>query len=212
MLDVSATLKPLGPVAAGELYASWRPSAVLQNERNVYKTAQQIDDMEPQIQIFVKDLLSIHRKSFNVNRGGVSRYLITNPGVWKTYVNDGLNLRTEIENHLLVVNDEMVIDGRQIESLCWKSRRGQRCLSSSGVKVRIGAIILAHYSIIDQLATACNVKKMLYYINNVERNPDVAEFAVKVLMAKNTLGDDEALVKAILSEISKIRLAKYARI
>jgi len=168
--------------------------------------------MEPQIQTYVKDLLGIHTKSFNVDRGGASKYTIINPGIWKTYVYDDLNLRTEIGNHLIVADEKIVVDGKQIDSLCWKTSRGQlRCLTSSGIKIRIGAIILARHSIIDQLPTACTSNKMLYHINSVERDQDMAEFAVKVLAAKNTLNDD-ALVAAILNEIGKIRLAKYTRI
>lgn len=163
--------------------------------------------MEPQ-KIFGEDLLNIHRRSFNVERSGTF-YIIDNPGIWRTRVDSDLNLTTEMGNSVITVkDDEIVIDGRQIESLCWKSRRSQQyCLSASGIKVRIGAIIISHYTFIDQLPICNDVKKMLYYINGVEKNPDVAEFAVKILMAKNTLNDD-VLVTAILKEIGKIRLAK----
>lgn len=167
--------------------------------------------MEPQKCQFVKDLLNIHRHSFNVIRDGVS-YTIINPGIWRARVDSDLNLTAEIKNHLLVVkDDEIVIDSRKIESLCWRSRNGQqRCLTVSGIKVRIGAIIISHYTFINQLPICNDVKKMLYYINNVEKNPDVAEFAINILMAKNTLNDD-VLVTAILKEIGKIRIAKYTR-
>jgi hypothetical protein len=166
--------------------------------------------MEPQIK-FAKDLTRINRRSFNVFTGGVFRYVVANPGVWTAYTDDLSKIRVEIGSHLLVIkDDEIIVDGREVEALCWKARRGRRCLDASGIKIRIGSIILAHYSFIDQLPVAlCSRRRMLYYINRVEKEPNIAEFAVKVLATKNTL-NDENLIGAVLKEIGKIRLATLA--
>jgi len=169
--------------------------------------------MEPQIQ-FAKDLNKIDKiaQYFDVKRGGVYKYEVEYPGEWKAYTNDFNVIYVEIGKHRLVVkDDEMMLNGRKIESLCWKTSRGQRCLSPSGIRIRIGAAVLAYYSFIDELPIDwVSTKRMLRYINNVERDQDVAELAVRVLVAKNTLGDEaEKIVKTLIKEIGKVRIAKY---
>jgi len=167
--------------------------------------------MEPKTQIsaFVKDLYNIHKMMpyFDVETGGVFRYMIRSPGKWEARTNDFNIINVEIGKHLVVIGDEITVDGRKAE-LCWKSR----CIHPSGIKVRLGAVVIAYYSFVDQMPISyISKRKMLYYVNNVEKEPDVAELGVKILAAKNTLGEAEEIVKMIVKEIGKIRLAKVVR-
>jgi len=163
--------------------------------------------MEPKTQIFVKDLYSIHKMMpyFDVEAGAF-QYIIRSPGKWEARTNDFNIINVEIGRHLVVIDDEITVDGRKAE-LCWK-----RCIHPSGIKVRLGAVVLAYYSFVDQLPIShISKRKMLYYVNNVEKEPDAAEFGIKILAAKNTLGEAEEIVKMIVKEIGKIRLAKVVR-
>ena len=167
--------------------------------------------MEPKTQIYVKDLYSIHKMPYFDVEAGTFQYIIRSPRKWEARTNDFNIINVEIGKHLVVIDDEITVDGRKAE-LCWKTRRSQRCLSPSGIKVRLGAVVLAYYSFVDQMPIShISKRKMLYYVNNVEKEPDVAEFGVKILAMKNTLGEAEEIVKMIVKEIGKIRLAKVVR-
>ncbi len=175
--------------------------------RNVYKIVRQIDGMEPKFVKgieFVKDIIRIHKilQYIDVRKDGALRYVIGNPGVWVAHVDGGLSV-VRVGNNL-VVKDRILLNNKETDALCLKSR----CLSASGIKVRVGALILAFYSWLDILPISITRKKLLYYVNNVEKNPEVAEFAIWALVARNAL-DDEAveIATAIVGEIRKIRLA-----
>jgi hypothetical protein len=161
--------------------------------------------MEPEK--FVKDITRIHKilPYINVRKDGVLRYTVSNPGVWTAHTNGLDMVKINIGDNLLVVKDRIVLNGREAE-LCLKNR----CLSAGGIKVRIGAVILAFYSWLDMLPISVTRKKMLYYINSVEKNPEVAEFAIWALVAPSAL-DDEAveIATAATREIRKMGLAAH---
>jgi len=162
--------------------------------------------MEPEK--FVKDITRIHKilPYIAVRKDGVLRYTVSNPGVWTAHTNGGLDMvKINIGDNLLVVKDRIVLNGREGE-LCLKNR----CLSAGGIKVRIGAVILAFYSWLDMLPIPLTRRKMLYYVNNVEKNPEVAEFAIWAFVARSAL-DDEAveIATAATREIRKMSLAAH---
>jgi len=118
---------------------------------------------------------------------------------------DGIVNTVKVGNQL-ILKDRILLDGKEAE-LCL--RNGQ-CLSASGIKVRIGALILAYYSWLDRLPLSITRRKMLYYINNVEKDPELAEFAVWALAARNALFDEAIEIAiALVEEIRKLRLVAY---
>jgi hypothetical protein len=153
---------------------------------------------------FAKDITRIHRvlPYINVRRDGALRYTVFT-GTWAARTDGGLGV-VRVDN--LVVKDRILLNDKETDVLCLKSR----CLSASGIKVRVWALVLAFYSQLDVLPIPVTRKKMLYYINNVEKNPEAAEFATWALVARNRL-DDEAveIATATVGEIRKIRLAAY---
>ena len=157
--------------------------------------------MEPKE--FVKDIARIHKilPYINVRRDGALRYTVSTE-TWVAHTDGGLSL-VRVGN--IVIKDRILLNG-EVDVLCHKSR----CISASGIKVRVGALILAFYNYLDMLPISITRKKLLYYVNNVEKNPEVAEFAAWALVTRNAL-DDEAveLAVAIVREIRKIRLAAY---
>ncbi len=177
------------------------------NIENVYKPVQQINGMDPKYVAFVKDMIHINKKLpyFNVSKDGFG-YVVTNLG-WTAHT-DLNTTRVEVRGHIIVIKDSILVDGEEFEALCWRGR----CLSASGINVRLGAVILAYYSTLDQLNLPCYRKRLLYYINKVEENPEIAEFAAVALTAKTTLSatEVEKIRSAMLREISNIRRAKYA--
>ncbi len=156
---------------------------------------------------FIKDMIHINKKfpHFNVSKDGFG-YVVTSLA-WTAYTNLLDATRVEVGGHMIMIRDNILVDGKEFEVLCWKSR----CLSASGINVRLGAVILAYYSTLDQLNLPCYRKRLLYYINKVEENPDIAEFAAIALSAKTTLSatEVEKIRSAMLREISNIRRAKY---
>ncbi len=161
--------------------------------------------MEPEK--FLKDITRIHKilPYIDVRKDGVFRYTIRNPGVWVART-DGIVNTVIVGNQLILSKDRILLDGKEAE-LCL---RNGRCLSASGIKVRIGALILAFYSWLDKLPISISRKKMLYYINSVEKNPELAEFAIWALAARNALFDEAIeIATALVEEIGKLRLAAY---
>jgi hypothetical protein len=154
--------------------------------------------MEPKE--FVKDVTRVHKilSYVDVRKDGALRYTVST-GTWIAHV-DGLSV-VRVGN--IVIKDRILLNGKEVDVLCHKSR----CISAGGIKVRIGALILAFYSHLDTLPISVTRRKLLYYVNNVEKNPEVAEFAVWALVARNAL-DDEAveIATAMVGEIRKIRL------
>jgi hypothetical protein len=153
---------------------------------------------------FVKDIAKIHKilPYIAVRKDGALRYAVS-AGTWVAHTDGGLSV-VRVGN--IVIKDRILLNGKEVDVLCHKSR----CISASGIKVRVGALILAFYNHLDTLPISITRKKLLYYVNNVEKNPEVAEFAIWALVARNTL-DDEAveIAIAIVGEIRKIRLAAY---
>jgi hypothetical protein len=153
---------------------------------------------------FAKDITRIHKvlPYINVRRDGAGYTVFT--GTWAARTDGGLGV-VRVDNNL-VVKDRILLNDKETDVLCLKSR----CLSASGIKVRIGALILAFYSWLDILPISATRRKMLYYINNVEKNPEVAEFATWALVAHNRLGDEAVeIATATVGEIRKIRLAAH---
>jgi hypothetical protein len=165
--------------------------------------------MEPER--FAKDVMRIHKilPYIEVLRRDV-RYTVSSPGSWVAHTDVGLS-RIDVDGRLTIAKDGILLDGRETE-LCLSNRRTpDRCLSASGVKVRIGALILAFYSWIDALPVQhISRRKMLYYVNNVEKNPELAEFAIWALASRNALFEDAIDVAiAATEEIRRVRLAAY---
>jgi hypothetical protein len=158
--------------------------------------------MEPKE--FIKDVAHIHKilPYIDVRRDGALRYAVS-AGTWVAHTDGGLSV-VRVGN--IVIKDKILLSNKEVDVLCHKSR----CISASGVKIRVGALILAFYNYLDRLPISITRKKLLYYVNSVEKNPEVAEFAIWALVARNVL-DDEAveMAIAIVKEIGKIRLAAY---
>ncbi|MFZ8810672.1 MAG: hypothetical protein ACO2PN_21510 [Pyrobaculum sp.] len=155
---------------------------------------------------FLKDIARIYKilPYIDVRKDGDFRYTISNPGVWVAHT-DGIVNTVKVGNQL-ILKDRILLNGKEAE-LCL--RNGQ-CLSASGIKVRIGALILAYYSWLDRLPLSITRRKMLYYINNVEKDPELAEFAVWALAARNALFDEAIEIAiALVEEIRKLRLVAY---
>ena len=159
---------------------------------------------------FIRDVARIHKllPYIDVSKNGIFRYAVSNPGIWTAHVDGGLGaVKVYIGNSQLVVKDRILLDGKEVGELCLKNR----CLSASGIKVRIGTAVLAFYSWLDMLPVPyITRKKMLYYVNNVEKNPEVAEFAIWALASRNALFENAIdLAAAIVEQIGKVRLAAY---
>jgi hypothetical protein len=153
---------------------------------------------------FVKDIVGIHKilPYVDVRRDGAFRYTVSNPGSWVAHI-DTLAM---IKVGNMVIKDKILLKDKEADVLCHKSL----CLSASGIKVRFGALILAFYSWLDELPLPITRRKMLHYINGVEKDPELAEFAVWTLVARNALGDEAVeIATAIVEEIRKIRLAVH---
>ena len=162
---------------------------------------------------FVKDLIRVHRilPHIDVRKDGSLRYIVSNPGVWVASTDGGLGVvKVSIGDDLLIIKDRILLKSKEAEyaELCLKNRQ---CLSASGIKVRIGAAILAFYSWLDMLPLSIITRrKMLYYVNNVEKNPELAEFAIWALASRNALFDEAIeIATATVGEVGKIRLAVY---
>jgi hypothetical protein len=158
---------------------------------------------------FIRDIVRISKllPYIDVRKNGALRYVVSNPGIWTAHVDGGLTVEVNIGNSQLVVKDGILLDGEEVEELCLKNR----CLSATGIKVRIGAAVLAYYSWLDALPVPyITRRRMLHYINNVEKKPEVAEFAIWALAARNALFEDAIdLATAIVEQIGKVRLAAY---
>ena len=155
---------------------------------------------------FLKDIARIYKilPYIDVRKDGDFRYTISNSGVWVAHT-DGIVNTVKVGNQL-ILKDRILLNGKEAE-LCL--RNGQ-CLSASGIKVRIGALILAYYSWLDRLPLSITRRKMLYYINNVENDLELAEFAVWALAARNALFDEAIEIAiALVEEIRKLRLVAY---
>jgi hypothetical protein len=152
--------------------------------------------MEPEK--FVKDITRIHKilPYIDVRREGVFRYTVSNPGVWTAHVDGNLDMRV---GDNLVIRDRILLNDKEAELR----------LSAGGIKIRIGAVILAFYSWLDMLPISVTRKKMLYYVNNVEKNPEVAEFAIWALVARSALDEAVEIAMAATNEIWKMRLAAH---
>jgi len=158
---------------------------------------------------FIRDVARIHKllPYINVHKNGVFRYVVSNPGIWMTHVDGGLTVKVNIGNSQLVIKDRILLNDEEVEELCLENR----CLSAGGIKVRIGAAVLAFYSWLDMLQVPyITRRRMLYYINNVEKNPEIAEFAIWALAARNALFEDAIdLATAVVEQIGKVRLAAH---
>jgi hypothetical protein len=152
--------------------------------------------MEPEK--FVKDITRIHKilPYIDVRREGVFRYTVSNLGVWTAHVDGNLDMRV---GDNLVIRDRILLNDKEAELR----------LSAGGIKIRIGAVILAFYSWLDMLPISVTRKKMLYYVNNVEKNPEVAEFAIWALVARSALDEAVEIAMAATNEIRKMRLAAH---
>jgi hypothetical protein len=160
-----------------------------------------------ELEKFIRDMFRIYKIPYlDVRRDGTFKYTVNNPGAWAVRTEGIVSVvKIDVGGRRFVLSGDTVLPEAE---LCLKNGR---CLSAGGVKVRIGAIILAHYSWLDMLPVPITRKKMLRYINNVERNPELAEFAVWALAARSAL-DDEAIeiATAVAGEIRKMRSAAYA--
>jgi len=160
---------------------------------------------------FIRDVARIHKllPYIDVSKNGFFRYAVSNPGIWTVRVDGGLGVvEANIGNSQLVVKDRILLDGEEVgEELCLKNR----CLSVAGIKVRIGAAVLAYYSWLDALQVPyVTRRRMLYYVNNVEKNPETAEFAIWALVARSALFEDAIdLATAVVEQIRRVRLAAH---
>ncbi len=159
-----------------------------------------------ELKTFIKDMFAIHKllPYYHVDKD-TYRYVVKT-SAWSAGTDDFDIVAVELGNYRLVAKELFLLDGNEVR-LCEKDR----CLSTSGVKVRIGAMVLAYYSALDMLPTSCTRKKLLRYISKAEEDPDLAEFAAVALSAKSTLSEAEVdrIRKAMLREISSLRLVKY---
>jgi hypothetical protein len=157
---------------------------------------------------FVKDIVGIHKilPYVDVRRDGAFRYTVSNPGSWVAHASNIVStVKVSIGNRQLVLlKDRILLDGEEAE-LCLRSNQ---CLSAGGIKIRIGALVLAFYSWLDELPLPITRRKMLHYINGVEKDPELAEFAVWALAARNALFDEAIeIATALVEEIRRLRLA-----